>query len=317
MSRDVTDRVLSQLRDRGVEVVDHRGSLPLHPKGYRYGQVSGGIRGVRYLVQHWTGDAFSRSTLKTITGTDYDTITIPDTMSLEDEVYLVHWYHQLHQGNDGGIWPGIAYGMLVFPSGRLHVCWDLGTQTYHAFNANALSYAISCPNSHAAPPTNPQLVALNHLWDVLCNHTPELPAGHQDLFGHNEMGFIDARNNGTACPGTFLQHVRQFRETGEPTVDLKQDDPNKIYFEETGHWLAYGFRGFWESQGGLSKFGYPISEEYPNEQGVTVQWFQRCRMEHQPDIADNPWGVVLGLVGNEASAAAREQHPDAFRRREQ
>lgn len=310
----VTTRTLETLRNRGVEVIDLRGTLPPHPKGLRYGQVRGGLSGVRFIIQHWTGDSFTRQTLRTITGTDYGTDIITDRMTPEDEQDLILWYHQLHQKNDGGTWPGIAYGMLVFPSGRLYCCWDLGTLTYHAYNANAVSYAISCPNANAAEPTYPQMVTLNHVWDVLCNHTPEIPATHQELYGHREVTFLDNRNS-TSCPGTFLPHVQRFRQTNKPTVELPNHNPHIRYFPETGHYVGHGFRGYWEREGGLEKFGYPLSEEYDTPEGITVQWFERARFEYQPDIAKNPWGVVLGLVGREAAEAERERNPEPFRRR--
>lgn len=310
---NVTTRTLNALRDRGVEVIDLRGHLAVHPKGIKYVQIAGGLGAVKHLIQHWTGDRFTKQTLQNIVGHNYNHDVISTEMTVEQEISLINWYHKLHQGNDGGTWPGIAYGMLVFPSGRLYCCWDIGTLTYHAYHANATTYAICCPNANAAPPTNPQLVTLNHVWEILCKHTPEIPAGHKELIGHSESGFLDRRNQ-TICPGTFLPHVQKYRATGQPTVDLKRD-PEVIYFPQTGHHLAFGFRAYWEREGGLEKFGFPISEEYPNEEGITIQWFERARFEHQPDIAGNPWGVVLGLVGTEAAQEAMEKHPDAFRRR--
>lgn len=72
-----------------------------------------------------------------------------------------------------------------------------------------------------------------------------------------------------------------------------------LYFAETGHYLCHGFRGFWEKNGGLAIFGFPLTEEYKDASGTTVQWFERARFEHRPDIAQNEYGVVLGLIGSE------------------
>jgi hypothetical protein len=60
------------------------------------------------------------------------------------------------------------------------------------------------------------------------------------------------------------------------------NDPNCMYFGETGHSLCYVFRDYWQQQGGLDRFGYPISE-YTSENGLTVQYFQRARMEWHPE----------------------------------
>ena len=60
------------------------------------------------------------------------------------------------------------------------------------------------------------------------------------------------------------------------------NDPNCIYFEETGHSLCYMFRDYWLKNGGLDRFGYPISE-FTNEKGPLVQYFQRAKMEWHPE----------------------------------
>ncbi|HMQ30523.1 MAG TPA: sortase [Chloroflexaceae bacterium] len=59
-----------------------------------------------------------------------------------------------------------------------------------------------------------------------------------------------------------------------------------VYFRETGHTLAYGFREFYERQGGLPIFGYPLTEVFV-EDGRPVQYFERARLE---------WHGSLGLV---------------------
>ena len=71
------------------------------------------------------------------------------------------------------------------------------------------------------------------------------------------------------------------------------------YFPETGHSLAFGFKEFWESHGGVEIFGYPISEEF-TENGRTVQYFERARFEYNPNAQDDDSQVLLGLLGREA-----------------
>src|SRR5690606_25622890 len=69
------------------------------------------------------------------------------------------------------------------------------------------------------------------------------------------------------------------------------------YFSETQHLLGGGFRRYWLENGGLMVYGFPISEEYTDtETGLTVQYFERCRMEHHPE-ADTPYNVLLGRLG--------------------
>ncbi|MDW8058704.1 MAG: hypothetical protein RMK01_01370 [Thermomicrobium sp.] len=75
--------------------------------------------------------------------------------------------------------------------------------------------------------------------------------------------------------------------------------PERRYFPETGHSLAYGFKQFWEGNGGVAIFGYPISEEFV-ENGRTVQYFERARFEYNPNATDEESRITLGLLGREA-----------------
>lgn len=77
---------------------------------------------------------------------------------------------------------------------------------------------------------------------------------------------------------------------------------DRLYFPETGHTLAYGFKDFWQANGGLAVFGYPISEEFSEKnpdtgETYTVQYFERNRFEYHPELAGTPWEVSLGRLG--------------------
>ena len=73
------------------------------------------------------------------------------------------------------------------------------------------------------------------------------------------------------------------------------------YYEATGHNLAYGFRSFFDTHGGLDLFGYPRTEEI-QEGGFTVQYLQRARFEYHPEHVGTPYEVQLGLVGDAVTA---------------
>ncbi len=79
-----------------------------------------------------------------------------------------------------------------------------------------------------------------------------------------------------------------------------QDTPDRDYFAATGHYLAYGFKTYWDNNGGLAVFGYPISEE-TTESGRTVQYFERARFEYWPEHKGTPYEVQLGLLGDWAA----------------
>jgi uncharacterized protein YkwD len=77
------------------------------------------------------------------------------------------------------------------------------------------------------------------------------------------------------------------------------------FFDVTGHTLCEPFLSYWGNNGGLERFGYPITEPFEMEIGDwsgTVQYFERRRMEHHTENRGTPYEVLLGLLGNEVRA---------------
>lgn len=71
-----------------------------------------------------------------------------------------------------------------------------------------------------------------------------------------------------------------------------------LYFPQTGHYVGGVFRTFWEQNGGVRIFGYPITEEYVrNSDGKLVQYFERARFELR--VENNQPIIELGLLGRE------------------
>lgn len=94
----------------------------------------------------------------------------------------------------------------------------------------------------------------------------------------------------------FLPRARQ------PAPD--ETRPNLLYFPETGHTLIYGFKGYWERNGGLPIFGFPMTQEFQAQQSdgwtyATTQYFERQRFEWHPELQGTPYEVLLGLLGAE------------------
>lgn len=81
------------------------------------------------------------------------------------------------------------------------------------------------------------------------------------------------------------------------------NDPNCQYFGETGHSMCYVFRDYWLQNGGLDRFGYPITE-FTSENGLTVQYFQRARMEWHPEAVTGSH-IQLAPLGQIYYLAAR------------
>jgi hypothetical protein len=91
-----------------------------------------------------------------------------------------------------------------------------------------------------------------------------------------------------------FSRVRQFADTSD-----------RWYFAETGHSVKQAFLRYWQREGGVAVFGYPISEELPeinmsDGKVYTVQYFERARLEWHPTFAGTDDEVQLGLIGKQA-----------------
>jgi hypothetical protein len=93
-----------------------------------------------------------------------------------------------------------------------------------------------------------------------------------------------------------------------PRIEPFESVPDHVYFPETGHSLNYAFLHYWQTNGGLALFGYPISEEITERSAVdgkdyTVQYFERARFEYHPEYKGSSAEVLLGLLGVNAIEA--------------
>ncbi|PDW03262.1 Kelch repeat-containing protein [Candidatus Viridilinea mediisalina] len=74
-------------------------------------------------------------------------------------------------------------------------------------------------------------------------------------------------------------------------------DAGCLAFAETGHRVCGAFATYWERNGGLARFGFPVTGAYETEiegMRLTVQYFERRRFElHDANT------VLLGLLGSE------------------
>jgi hypothetical protein len=69
------------------------------------------------------------------------------------------------------------------------------------------------------------------------------------------------------------------------------------FFPETGHNVGGAFLNFFVENGGLDLFGMPRTEEML-EDGRTVQYFQRARLEFLVDKVGTPYEVQPSLLGD-------------------
>ncbi|GAB4215737.1 MAG: hypothetical protein OHK0022_55980 [Roseiflexaceae bacterium] len=96
-----------------------------------------------------------------------------------------------------------------------------------------------------------------------------------------------------------------------PDAPHSPGDPllaGKAFFDATGHGAGGAFLAYWNRNGGLPVFGYPLTEEFiqrNNSDGktYTVQYFERQRYEYHPENRGTPYEVLLGRLGAEALSA--------------
>lgn len=100
----------------------------------------------------------------------------------------------------------------------------------------------------------------------------------------------------------------------EPPIDAVAR-PGGRYFGETGHTVSL-FLPFWEANGGMARFGLPITEErretsVADGQPYTVQYFERVRLEWHPEARGTSYEFLLGQLGRERYEAIRRSDPAA------
>lgn len=175
-------------------------------------------------------------------------------------------------------------------------------------------------------PTPAQRAALIKLVTRLCRDLQIKPFGvwQQTLInggsetltknGHpvlNIAGHIDYPDNDHTDPGILdLNAVRQEVEAGLISGDGQT-------FKETGQRLTEPFRSFWEANGGLPIFGFPITptlqEVNPTDhQSYQVQYFERARFELHPELINTPYYIQLGLLGLSGAVRAKAKIPQPF-----
>lgn len=138
---------------------------------------------------------------------------------------------------------------------------------------------------------------------ILPDGTKQIVA--EGLVGPNGVSFDKAGNmfviTGTAfAPSGSLM---RFDNVAPPPVTTPPTLPNTgvagptLNFVQTGYSLSGAFLKFWQDNGGLAVFGYPIGSERLDN-GQVYQWLERNRFEQHPEN-QAPYNVLLGRLGVE------------------
>jgi len=123
--------------------------------------------------------------------------------------------------------------------------------------------------------------------------------------------------------GDWASQAERSTTPFQPLPATTSTDSSCTFYSQTGHRLCNGFQTYWEQNGGLWVFGYPISEEFQEKnpdtgQTYTVQYFERARFEYHPENAGTQYQVLLGRLGaayatsQGVKTAAAPQDPSAI-----
>lgn len=99
----------------------------------------------------------------------------------------------------------------------------------------------------------------------------------------------------------FLTHTPGQAQPQPQPAPATQPGADARCFEQTGHCISGRIREYWEQNGGLMVFGYPITPQRAEQiegQMLQVQWFERNRLELHPQNA-RPYDVLLGRLSSD------------------
>jgi len=97
-------------------------------------------------------------------------------------------------------------------------------------------------------------------------------------------------------------------------VRLAQAAETTRFFPETGHTVSGKFLDYWNNNGGLAAFGYPITDaanENDSETGKVylTQWFERNNFQLHPELAGTKYEVELGLLSKRLTSNRLKNDP--------
>ncbi|MBX6341747.1 MAG: hypothetical protein IRY97_04760 [Thermomicrobiaceae bacterium] len=117
--------------------------------------------------------------------------------------------------------------------------------------------------------------------------------------------------------GDYTVDVAVTDDRGEETRESARftvvKDPAKAtarYFADSGIYVRNPFKAFWESHDGPNVFGNPVSPEFVDDRGVTVQYFENARFERGPNGSVNLGRLGVEALGQIAPKVKDPHRPD-------
>lgn len=125
-------------------------------------------------------------------------------------------YHIAKDWGGGAHGDGLMYHYKIDRNGNIYQTRELTDCVWACSNANDISINICVDGDFTQQePTTAQLKSLQSLLKSLCTEHPEFPADQKGVYGHSELRDY---GNQTACPGSLLHSVIEFRDTGKITT---------------------------------------------------------------------------------------------------
>jgi hypothetical protein len=138
--------------------------------------------------------------------------------------------------------------------------------------------------------------------------------------GDRETVSVEVTQQNVTVQDVYGQRVQSTRRDNTLTFAISESpiyvveaaasavlDPAADPSSPTGYKPSAGFLDYWQKNGGLTMFGYPISperlEKSPTDgKQYIVQWFERARFEYHPEYTGTGSEVLLGLLGSQLAA---------------
>jgi hypothetical protein len=143
------------------------------------------------------------------------------------------------------------------------------------------------------------------------------PGERREVVGYIRMNDIATRTFSVSLVKEYAHYLiegwysRKIAVLAPPVAPVPaSSDPTVFFFSETGHNVPGVFYRFWTEQGGLRRFGYPLTEAFEEVSETDggrylTQYFERARFELHPEFAGTEHHVLLGLVGVETTTTRR------------